>query len=146
MNSVMVCFLILLSVVPYTLFYFKKRRNIQTVKKQSVGEDFLLGTDDDRVQAEQALKAVPFDRRDEILKTKTLFKRYTSHLGYSDVYMEQLAQKVREAGIECEVYFVPNGPLGFADSIIVSQGIYELYVDRGQFEKAQDVIPQMMSS
>ena len=119
------------------LFLIKRRIG----KNASAPSDELIeGTDLERKEEEERLKHSPLDIREQLLETMELQGRYPTRRGYSHASFDVLRKSLLEKGIASDVFFQPIGPLGFADSVIVQQGIIELYIERGKLEAARPLI------
>lgn len=124
--------------------YLKRRRARRILQHQADGP--LKETAADLERAEEDLRQMPIDIREKLIETHDLYDRFPSHRGYSNLYMEALTKNIREAGIECDVVFQATLPMGVADAIVEPQGIYELYVARGQALEAKKIIPGLLEN
>lgn len=130
--------------VAFIVIYLKRRR--ARVQQSLQKEGPLNETKADLEKAEEALRQMPIDFRETLIETHELYERFTSHRGYSRSYMDKLVNRIRAAGIECEIYFQPTLPMGVADAIVEQQGIYELYILRSQLTTAKTTIPPLLET
>ncbi len=130
--------------VAFIIIYLKRRRARLQQSFQKDGP--LVETKADLERAEEELRQMPIDFREALVETHELYERFTTHRGYSRIYMDKLKNRIRAAGIECETYFQPTLPMGVADAIVEPQGIYELYIVRGQIAAAKKVIPPLLET
>ena len=128
---------IFLPVALVTLFFKQRYRSI-VVREPLEGP--IEGSDAEREQDERRLRESPLDIREQILETMEIQGRYATRRGYSEASFGILLKQLRENGIAGEIFFQPFGMLGFGDSLIVQQGIFELYIERGKLVAAQPFI------
>jgi hypothetical protein len=116
--------------------YFKR----STPKVSADDSEPIQGTDAERLSAEQALREMPIDMREELVSTHELFDRYSTRQGFSKEYFDDVSRQLRDAGIANYVYFQPAAPLGSMGSIIEEQGLFELYIEKGKRREAQEIL------
>lgn len=122
----------------FVVLYFKRR-----VPRRSLHRDEsepLLGTEADRLAAEENLRNVPADIREELVRTHELYDRFSTRHGYSKDYIEELTRLLNEAGIANEVVFQPTMPLGMADAVLEPQGFFELFIEHGKRVEAAQIL------
>lgn len=136
-SSIFVAFCVLV-----VMLGIKRRRQRLTMQASPDGP--LNETAQDLALAEEELRNLPIDIREALIDTHELFDRYTTHRGYSNVYMEAFTKRIRDAGIPCETVFQTTLPMGVADAIVEPQGVFELYVERGKMDEAKRVIPGLI--
>ena len=127
------------------MIYLKRRRQKQKIQID-IPDGVVKETATDLANAEEELRKLPIDIRETIVETHELYDRFTTHRGYSAVYMEDLTRKIRDAGIACEMVFQPTLPMGLADAVIEPQGVFELYVLRSQLRESKELIPGLIET
>jgi hypothetical protein len=128
--------------VAIVLLFIKRRRRKAQLAKQNEGP--LRETAADLDRAEKALRDMPIDIREALVDTHDLYDRFSTHNGYSNEYMESLTTQIRSLGIGCELIFQATLPMGVADAIVEPQGVFELYVRRGDMLEARKTIPGLV--
>ncbi len=122
--------------------FVKRKREKARLNLQADGP--LHETTEDLLRAENALRDLPINIREVLVETHELYDRFATHQGYSSEYMESLTQQIRNLGLDCELVFQETLPMGVADAIVARQGVYELYVRRGDMIDAKKIIPGLV--
>lgn len=127
------------------LIYLKRRRQKENIAKD-IPDGVVKETATELAHAEDELRKLPIDIREAVIETHDLYDRYSTHRGYSNVYMEALTSKIRDAGISCELVFQATLPMGLADAVVEPQGVFELYILRNQMTQAKKLIPGLIEA
>ncbi len=125
----------LITPVLFILIFFKNRR-----KKSTAVEGLLQGSLHELESEEKKLKSLPNDMREILLKTHVLCETFSTRHGFSRNYIADLEAELLKHDLNFEFHFQSAGPVGFADSLLVPQGTYELYVKRESLDQARNVI------
>ncbi len=141
---VVVAGLSLFTPVAIVLIYLKRRRAKQRIHAQADGA--MKGTAADLEASEVALQNLPMDIRETLLETHELYDRFSTHRGYSNIYMESLTKAIRDTGLDCQIVFQASLPMGVADAVLEPQGMFELYIPRGKLNEARKTIPALIET
>lgn len=142
--NLMVSAIVLFIPIAVIIIFVKRRRAKARLEQEPDGP--LKETAQDLARAEEELREMPLDIREKIVETHELYDRFTTHRGYSNVYMEALTKAIRDAGIECELVFQATLPMGVADAIVEPQGVFELYILRRHLSEARKLIPKLIET
>lgn len=113
-------------------FVVRKRRHHPILKEPGFEIDqSVLGA------AEQIVNGV--DIRQELSKVYDFFDSYSTLQGYSEDYMIQLVNTLKNDNITADFIFVESGPPGLT-SYTQRQGTFELYVQKGMIDSAAESI------
>ena len=128
------------SPVILVILFFRQRQ-----KRSLIGDDGpILGTDADRLRAEDEMRAAPLNIRERLLQSMDVQGRYAARDGFDARGFDELLGRLRAAGIECDVHFQPSLPMGVGDSFLVQQGLFELFVERGRAAEAAPMIERWL--
>jgi hypothetical protein len=97
-------------------------------------EEQAEGTEEDLRRAEEEVRKLAFNPREELLQSHTLFAKFRTTQGYSETYMTDLVRAMEKEGLLCTYLFQETLPYG---SISHRHGVFELYVPRDQVEEAE---------
>lgn len=125
----------------WVFIYFKRRNRKIDVAPQ---EQVIEGTDTDRETADLALRQLPMNIRHHLIQTHALTERFSTRHGYTAIYVEEIAMRLRQAGCACEVVFQPGAIAGVADSLLEQQGHYELWISNDTVEQARPILAEII--
>lgn len=130
---------IVLFIVALFFLVSKKRAKKLTLTDNAPIE----GTEAERLAAEEKLRAMPLDIREELVNTHELYDRFSTRQGFSREYFEDVSRQLNEAGISNEVIFQPAAPLGSMGTVIDQAGFFELFIEKGKRAQAQSLLGEI---
>ena len=119
-----------------------KGKTSSLVRDQRELEDEVIGTLEDLRQAEQQVAFPALSERERLLETHSLTTRFHTSRGYSEPFVNEIVTALEEEGLNATTYFQELTPLGASFGLIERHGVYELYVQRNQVQKAEEIIQQ----
>ena len=141
-NSYYMLMLLGLTALYFVPFWYLRRRR-RVGKKIDITEGETIGSLDDLARAEQEAM-IGESRQTALLATHELYDRFPSIKSYTQSYFDQLILHLADNGVNADSIFLPSGPVGYGASIIQAQGLYELYIERENFERGAELVRKYM--
>lgn len=120
-----------------------KRANFATpqlgAKPDELQDGELIGTEEDRRRAEEALALTDLQLREKLLETYVFFDRFSTLHGFDDRYMSELVTELRKEGIESAYLFQEASAPGVA-TLVGRHGLFDFFVEREKSEQASQLI------
>lgn len=101
----------------------------------------LIGTEEDRLRAEEALALTDLQLREKLLETHVLVDRFQTLHGFDDRYMSELVTELRKEGIQ-STYLFQEATIPGVATLVGRHGMFDFFVERDKAEQASMLIDQ----